>query len=508
MKTHLIGIDIGTSGGKCCILDEDGKVFDAVSIEYSPFSPHPEWMEQNPDDWYQAVIRLIGKLKENESLQPDKLAAISIAGQMRGLTLIGSDQKPVRPSILWNDRRCLEEVSHILTTNQEMVEHLTGNPINTMCTLPKLLWIQKHEPEVFKKTRAFLFPKDYLNLCLTDRICTDRSDASGSSCYNIRRQQWSEEILDFYHLPFQQCPEIISSTQIVGTVSPKASRETGLPTGLPVVMGGSDSTIETLAIGLCNQRQCKVRLGTSGALSTIVDQLDDSHRYYCWSYLLPERWMIDLNTRSCAQSVQWGRDLFFPLNHESPSLYLDMMEEAKLSPVGSKGLFFHPYLLGEDAPYWDPGLRGNLFGLSVTHHRSDIIRAIYEGTAYALKDAFAVFGKISQDFNEYNFVGGGTKNQLWLSIVADVLGVRGRIPIHTDAAYGAAMVAGIGSGVFPNLEKAIEICHQFEKTIEFSAENHSQYEDLFQKYKKMSEMVLVASHFNEEKGGDAGGKYR
>jgi xylulokinase len=315
MKDLLIGIDIGTSSGKACIIDQSGQVVDSVSIEYSSFSSQPDWVEQNPENWYQAFIALIQKMKINGSFQKYRLAAIAIAGQMRGLTLIGFNYQPIRPSILWNDRRCREEVAYILSTNQAMVELITGNPINTMCTLPKLLWVQKHEPEILKSTKALIFPKDYINLRLTNRICTDRSDASGSSFYDIQKQEWSEEILNFYHLPIQLCPEIVPSTTLLGMVSSKASIDTGLPKDLPVVMGGSDSTIETLAIGLYNDKQCKIRLGTSGALSTIVDHLTRSHQYYCWSYFIPNRWIIDLNTRSCAQSVQWVK----PFNHNLSS---------------------------------------------------------------------------------------------------------------------------------------------------------------------------------------------
>ena len=507
MKDLLIGIDIGTSSGKACIIDQSGQVVDSVSIEYSSFSSQPDWVEQNPENWYQAFIALIQKMKINGSFQKYRLAAIAIAGQMRGLTLIGFNYQPIRPSILWNDRRCREEVAYILSTNQAMVELITGNPINTMCTLPKLLWVQKHEPEILKSTKALIFPKDYINLRLTNRICTDRSDASGSSFYDIQKQEWSEEILNFYHLPIQLCPEIVPSTTLLGMVSSKASIDTGLPKDLPVVMGGSDSTIETLAIGLYNDKQCKIRLGTSGALSTIVDHLTRSHQYYCWSYFIPNRWIIDLNTRSCAQSVQWGKDLFFQQNPaDYSSIYQIMMDEAKISPVGSKGLIFHPYLLGEDAPYWDSRLQGNLFGLNVSHQRSDIIRAIYEGTAYALKDAFSVFGEIAQGFQEYIFVGGGVKNHLWLSIVADVFGVKGLIPTHTDAAFGAAMVAGIGSGIFSSLEEAIGKCVRIEKTIDFSPEIHNSYKYFYKKYKKITQLIRYVSQMDEEKGGDKSGK--
>nr|MBP8933074.1 xylulokinase [Candidatus Atribacteria bacterium] len=495
-KDLLIGIDIGTSSGKGCIINQFGQMVDSVSVEYSPISPHPDRIEQDPEDWYQALIFLIRKMEQNGTFQKDKLVAIAIAGQMRGLTFVGADNKPVRSSILWNDQRCQEEVDLIQSTNHEMIERITMNPINTMCTLSKLLWVKKHEPESLQATKAFLFPKDYLNLRLTNRICTDRSDASGSSFYDIRKQNWSEEILDYYHLPIHQCPEIVPSTQVIGTVSYKASLETGLPRGLPVVMGGSDSIIEALAIGLYNQKQCKVRLGTSGAFSTIIHQLRDVHQYYCWSYLLPNSWMIDLNTRSCAQSVQWGKNLFYQEALDHQSIYQVMMEEAKLSPIGSRGLFFHPYLLGEDAPYWDPQLRGNLFGLTVTHRRADIIRAIYEGTAFALKDAFTIFGEIAKGFQEYIFVGGGIKNQVWLSIVADVLGIAGKIPAYTDAAFGAAMVAGIGSSIFPNIESAVEKCRQIEKTFHYSLENHRIYQDLYKRYKDISKMVRVASHIN------------
>ena len=489
MNQYLLGIDIGTSGCKCCLLDFNGNLIGNAAQEYSPLSVKPGWSEQHPEDWYEAVKTVVQQLQQQTGIDLRQIAAVGAAGQMRGLTFLDKSGKVVRNSILWNDLRCEQEVLEATEKAAALLKRITHNPLNTMCTLPKVLWTMRNEPATWEHTDKIIFPKDYITYKLTGTIQTDLSDASGSSFYDMRKQMWSDEILEFFAISKAKLPEIYPSTAIIGKVNSKAAEDIGLKRGIPVIAGGSDATVELFAIGIRSAKQCKIRLGTSGALSTVVDNLTNfpEGNYYCWSYTLPNRWMLDLNTRACAHATVWLKDVFFKDKSVATDAYRAIENEARSIPVGAEGLVFHPYLLGEDAPYWNPRLKGSFFGLTISHTRSHFARAILEGTAYALCDARSIIAEIAQEFSEYIFVGGGVKNVLWVSIVADVLGIDGKISTKADTSLGAAMLAGIGAGVFAGADDAIAMCskNDDEQFVKYNPENHQVYSELFKQYLKM-----------------------
>jgi xylulokinase len=470
------------------LLDVEGNLIGNATQEYSPLSIKPGWIEQHPDDWYEAVKGALQQLQTQTGFDLHHIAAIGTAGQMRGLTFLDQSGKPGRNSILWNDLRCAQEVVEAKNEAGDLLKEITHNPLNTMCTLPKILWIMRNDPTAWERTNTIVFPKDYVNYRLTGSIQTDSSDASGSSFYDIRKQTWSEEILDLFGIAREKFPEIYPSTEVIGRVSQKASEETGLSQGTPVIAGGSDATVELFAVGVKSASQCKIRLGTSGALSTVVEDLGNFPKgdYYCWSYVLPNHWMIDLNTRACAHSTVWLRDVFFKDKPTTSEAYGEIEKEAQTIPIGSDGLVFHPYLLGEDAPYWNPNLKGSFFGVTASHTRQHFARAVFEGTAYALRDARSMIEAIAQNFSEYIFVGGGVKNALWVSIVADVLGINGKISTKADTSLGAAMLAGIGTGIFTGVDDAVRKCQNSEKAyIKHDKNNHEIYNTLFKRYVQM-----------------------
>jgi xylulokinase len=494
MNELLLGIDIGTGSCKCCLADNDGNIVGRAVREYSPSLPKPGWVEQQPSDWYEAVVSCLQQMEARTGIHAQQVCAVSVTGQMRGVTFLDNKGDPVRPSILWNDQRCELEATELRGNYAGLLQRITCNPMNTMCTLPKLLWVQRHEPETWQKTATILYPKDYINFRLTGMRGTDHSDASGSSFYNLEGQTWSDEILEQWNLPKEKLPEIHPSTVIIGSISSQAHYETGLRKGIPVASGGSDATVELLAIGLVNERQCKIRLGTSGALSTVVYRLDGQGNtgFYIWSYIQPGCWMIDINTRACADATVWLKNVFYAEMGSSEEAYKKIGQEAGSVPVGADGLFFHPYLLGEDAPYWQPHLRASFFGLSKAHQRPQCARAVLEGTGFALRDARLALGELANGFEEYIFVGGGTRNVVWMGIVADILGVDGKIAGDADAALGAAMLAGVVSGVFTGISQAIEKCSHINTIIRHSPENHEAYDKLFDKYVRIKHVFDAA----------------
>ena len=491
MKKYLLGIDIGTSSCKTCIIDEAGSFIGSVAQEYRPLSLKPGWFEQDPEEWYQAVIDSLRTLQKNSGIHLQDIAAVGTTGQMKGTTFMDSRGKVVRNTILWNDLRNLKEVDELKSQYHDMLDQISLNPFNSTCTFPKALWLMNHEPDNWEKTSKIIFPKDFIAFRLTRNLQTDFSDASSICFYNIRKQDWwPENIFKNLDFPKEKLPDVYSSSQIIGQVSASASEETGLSAGIPVVAGGSDATVESLSIGLFKSSQCKIRIGTAGALVKVVDSLEniEKGKYYIWSYLIPGTWMLDNNTRSCAQATAWYRDVFFAEQSSESETYAHIAKEAQTIPLGSEGLFFHPYLLGEDSPYWDSKLTGSFFGIRANHTRNHFARAVYEGTAYALNDARSGFGDQADEFSEYIMVGGGLKNPLWTSIIVDVLGVDAHIPLHSDASFGACMLAGIGTNMFNGVEDAVITCVKSGKYIQHNHENHTVYTELFSKYKEMKKI--------------------
>lgn len=495
MKKYLLGIDIGSGSCKLCLLDKRGLVVGSAAQEYSPLTPNPGWAEQNPEDWFDAAIATLKTLSRSTGIDPGEICAVACTGQMKGATFIGADGQAVRPSILWNDLRTIAEVEELKTRYAETIESISLNPFNTTCTLPRAVWLQKHEPQAWEQTEKIIFPKDFITYKLTGRVLTDLTEASAVCFFDPRAQSWrTGDVYDRLAFPREKLPEIIPSTEVAGKVTPTAAARTGLPVGIPVVAGGSDATVESLAVGQVHTGQCKIRLGTAGALVSLVESLDDidQGRYYVWSYLFPGIWMLDNNTRACAQSTTWFRQVFLKSYETSEEAYRIMISEAEDVPIGCEGLFFHPYLMGEDSPYWNPRLTGSFFGIRATHHRAHFARAVLEGTAYALRDARSAFDNLKEPTTEYLMVGGGIKNPLWSSIIADVLGIEAYIPEQADAAFGAAMIAGIGSGVFPTLQDAINRCVRFEHTVSFSDERQKKYSQLFERYRRLKRVFDAA----------------
>jgi len=491
MKRLFLGIDVGSSGCKISALDETGTFIASVSQEYRPLSPRSGWIEQNPEDWYRSVCESILKLQNQHYIDLTCIAGIGATGQMKGVTFMRSDGRPVRNSILWNDLRNLKEVEDLISDYGELLADLSYNPFNNTATVAKCLWLQRNEPDNWRETAKLIFPKDYITYRLTGNLQTDVSEASAVCLFDTKTQSWWPDSI-FEKLSFERSklPDFVQSSQIVGHISSQASAETGLSPGIPVVAGGSDATIESLSIGLKSSHQCKIRLGTAGALVTVTTDLNmiEKGNYYVWSYLYPGQWMLDNNTRACAHSTAWFRDVFFAHKPESGKAYQQIMREAAEVYPGCEGLFFHPYLQGEDSPYWEPRLRGSFFGICASHGRGHFARAVYEGTAFALRDARSAFGRLNNTFREYLLVGGGTKNSLWLQIIVDVLGIAAKVPAHSEASFGAAMLAGIGTGVFESIDNAVKRCVRFEKTVCADPERQELYSELFQKYKQMKQI--------------------
>jgi len=486
MEALLLGIDIGTSGCKCCITDRMGEIVCTHSVEYTYLSDGHGMAEQDPDTWYQALIRTLDDIKDQYHIDLEHIAAVGVTGQMRGLTFIGRNGDVVRNTILWNDTRCTKQVDSIIRSGYEDIKRITYNPLNTMCTLPKLLWVKQKEPGIYRQTETIIFPKDFINYRLAGVLATDHTDASATLLYDMQTGTWSVDILDRFDIDKEKLPVIHNSFDIIGSVTAKAARQTGLAEGVPVIAGGSDATVELYAAGITDDTRCKIRLGSSCGISIVIDPKDwaADMNHYCWKHVDGKRIVLDINTRSCATSVKWLRDVFYSECPKEGKTYQRMDTEAAGISPGSNGLVFHPYLQGEDAPYWEPRLRGMFTGIGIQHLRAHFGRAVYEGVSFAIKDVIDTYSQVYENCKEYILLGGGTKAATWIGVLLDVLGQNAYIPEKVDGAYGASLMAGESccGGFHSPRSKGVEM--------QYDPSRHDLYGDIFQAYKKLAGQAI------------------
>jgi xylulokinase len=492
MDQYLLGIDVGTGSCKVIIIDVDGNVAGEASRPYGTSYPKPLWAEQSPEDWYEAFRGALSESARNAGISAGDIRGVGITGQMKGLTLLRRDGDAIRPTLLWNDRRCTPQLEWIGKKLGPQVYDETYNPVDTTSTIAKILWIMENEPETWKETYKIQFPKDYVRLRLTGTWFTDCSDASGTSLFNVGNLLWSQSILEKAGISADKLPDAVPSVETVGEITGQASGDTGLLEGTPVVAGGSDTTVESVACGLASSDQCKIRLGTAGSISVCLGKpvRDPKKRNYCYAHSIPGNWIVDTNIRSCGLAREWYKNTFCgeettEAEKSHADVYSVIDRGAKSVPVGSDGLIFHPYLMGEDSPYYDPYLKGSFFGVTVRHRKEHFARAVLEGVAYALRDAIGALGNLRDNIHEYVLVGGGTKSPLWSQIICDALGINAMIPRNVDASFGAAMLAGIGNHVFSSPSEAVRRCVKVEKRICFDQSSHEKYSALFEVYMRL-----------------------
>jgi len=458
----LIGLDIGTTGVKGLLVSLDGKILGRSFAEYPLYTPYPGWSEQNPEDWWNAAVKV---LRELVSMASDKIAALGLTGQMHGAVFLDKALKVIRPAILWNDARtgqeCVE-IEHIV--GRENLQKITGNPALAGFQAPKILWLRKHEPENYRKVQAILLPKDYVRLKLTGELATDVSDASGTLLLDLAKRDWSDEILSVLDIPRKWLPKVYESPEITGVISNEAESLTGLRRGTPVVAGAGDNAASAIGVGVVQEGTGMVSVGSSGVVFVHIDRPrpDPSGAIHCFCHAVPGKYHLMGVVLSAGASLRWYRDVLASEEQEVASrmgmdTYDLLMQEAELSPPGADGLFFLPYLSGERTPHMDPAARGAWIGLSLAHRRHHLVRAILEGVAFALKDSLVRIQTMGAKPEELRAVGGGMRSLLWRRIIASVLEVPlRRLVVEEGAAYGAALLAGVGAGLFTSIYEAVD----------------------------------------------------
>ncbi len=450
----LLAIDLGTSSAKALIVAEDGRVLGRGSAEYPIRQPQPGWAEQSPDEWWDAIAFAVREALGTSGILSGTIAAIGLSGQMHGTVLLDGEGNPLCPAIIWPDRRSQREVGEITERcggAHRLIER-AGSPIATGFQAATLLWLQRHAPAVWRRTRRVLLPKDYIRFRLTRQYATDPSDGSGTLLLDVRQRDWSPELLEAVGIDEERLPPVLPSTHVAGCLCGSAADEMGLRSGLPVAVGAADTACSMLGAGVISPRQLLLTVSTGGQLVLPSGdvRLDRQGRVHTFCSALPVSqvgWYIMGATLAAGASLRWLRDQVLGLAGEEA--YRQMIAWAAEVPPGARGLLFLPYLAGERTPHMDPTARGAFFGLTLAHGRAELVRAVLEGVTLGLLDALDLLTELGAAPEQVVMGGGGARARLWQQIVADVFGVR-VLPLSSadSSALGAAILAGASVGLF------------------------------------------------------------
>jgi xylulokinase len=464
---------VGTGGTRALILDEQGHVVASATEEHAPFtSPEIGWAEQHPEDWWRACCVAIPKAIERGGLRPDDIACIGFSGQMHGAVLLDEQGKVVRPALIWCDvrtnRQCRELTEKIGAAH---LIHATCNPALVNFTLSKLMWVREHAPENWKRVRSIMLPKDYVRFRMTGERATDVADASGTLLLDVAHRRWSKLMIEAAAMDERSLPTLFESPDVCGTVSAEGARATGLRQGTSVVAGAGDQAAGAVGMGIVAPGTVSTTIGTSGVVFAATDRpaLEPGGRLHTFCHAIPGRWHAMGVTQAAGLSLRWFRDQFGlgADQKDKKDPYERLTAEAAKVPPGCQGLLWTPYLMGERTPHLDPDARGALVGLTATHTRAHVIRAILEGVAFSLRDTFTLFDEMKLAVNRIRLGGGGARSSLWRQIQADVYGHEVEIvEAEEGAAYGAAILAGVGAGMWKSVDEACSAVVRVAQTVQ------------------------------------------
>jgi xylulokinase len=450
----VLGIDASTTATKAVLIDEAGAVAGVGTSEYGYESPQPGWAEQDPDLWWNGAIEAIGGVMAATGARGEDVVAVGLTGQMHGLVALDAADKVLRPAILWNDQRTAHACDEIReAVGAERLVALTGNDALTGFTAPKLVWVRDHEPDVWSRIAHVLLPKDYVRLHLTGDHAMDKADGAGTILFDLAARDWSPEVLAALRIDAAWLPPTFEGPEITGSVSAPAAAATGLREGTPVVAGGGDQAANAVGTGAVDAGVVTLSLGTSGVTFAAAREplIEPAGRVHAFCHAVPGRWHMMSVMLSAAGSLRWFRDSLAP-GVEFGAL----VDEAAAVPPGADGLLFLPYLTGERSPHPDPLARGAFVGLTVRHGRPQLTRSVLEGVAFGLKDGLDLMVAAGVPApSQIRASGGGTASSLWRQILADVLDAEiATVGTTEGAAYGAGLLAAVGSGWFQNVDAA------------------------------------------------------
>lgn len=505
---YLIGIDVGTSATKTVLFDETGAVIAAASQEYPLYQPKNGWAEQRPEDWRDAVLATLETVVSRSEVKKEDIKGIGISGQMHGLVMLDEDGEVIRPSIIWCDQRTGEEVDDMLRVMpRERWIQITANPPLTGWTAAKILWVRKHEPENYERCRHILLPKDYIRYVLTGVYATEVSDASGMQLLDVPGRCWSDEVLKVLSIDKAMLGTVYESCEVTGTLLTEIAGNTGLTSDVKVVGGAGDNAAAAVGTGIVRDGTAFTTIGTSGVVFAHSSRfsMDPKGRVHTCCCAVPGAWHVMGVTQGAGLSLKWFKDGFCQdyveeARAQHRDVYDLINQDVKTIPAGSDKLIYLPYLMGERTPHLDPDCRGVFFGLSAIHTKKHMLRAVMEGVSYSLCDCNEILKEMGVDVTQMMACGGGGKSPNWRQMLADLYSCTVKTVRQEEGpALGAAILAGVGCGIYPSVETACDLLISEKDSTEPVAENvetyagyHKVYQCLYQSlrqdFKKLAKL--------------------
>ncbi len=476
-----IGIDLGTSAVKLLLMDEAGEIKNIVSRTYPIEFPRPGWSQQNPEDWREAVLEGIPELLAGHDAH--SVAGIGAGGQMHGLVVLDRDDRVIRPAILWNDGRTAREVDYLNgEVGKEKLSRLTANIAFAGFTAPKLLWMRENEPELFARIDKIMLPKDYINYVLTGVHCSDYSDASGMLLLDVEHRRWSGEMLALCGLREEQMPRLFESYETVGTLLPEIADRLGLPRTVQVAAGAGDNAAAAVGTGTVGEGGCNISLGTSGTIfiSSRRFGVDPNNALHAFAHADGGYHLMGCMLSAASCNKWWQEEILGAADYES--------EQAKITPekLGRNHVYFLPYLMGERSPINDTNARGTFLGLTMDTGRADMLQAVLEGVAFAIRDSFEVARGLGLDLRSSKLCGGGARSGLWRTILSNVLNIPLELPAcEQGPGMGGAMLAMVSCGAYPTVEDACRRIVRVADTVRPDPETAARYEARYQDFRKI-----------------------
>ena len=497
----LLGIDLGTTGVKAALFAAgDGRVLSSAFIDYPLMHPQVGWAEQDPADWWQATVTairtcLVGGVRQN--VQPEDVRGIGLSGQMHGVVLLDDENRVLRPCIIWADQRSEAQCRWITErVGAARLLELVSNPALPGFSAPKLLWVRDNEPEIFARARKMLLPKDYIRYRLTGKLAMEISDAAGTCLLDVKQGRWSDEVLEALEIDPALLPPVVAADTVCGTITEEVAALTDLLPGIPVAGGGADNACAAVGNGVVRPGLALVSIGTSGVVLAYagtpqVDMSGPIPRVHTFNHAVPQAWYLMGVTQSAGLSLHWVRDnIGLPERALESWTGLDsydlLVKEAESVPAGSEGLLFLPYLQGERTPHLDPYARGGWIGLTASHDRRHLIRSVLEGVSFSLKDCSTIIQGQGLPIEQVRVTGGGAKSPLWRQIIADVLGIELVTTNATEGpAFGAALLAGVASGLYTSVEQACDATVRVMERTEPRPEAERIYAQAYETYRAL-----------------------
>jgi xylulokinase len=489
MTELILGIDIGTGGCKTTLIDTHGNFIADGFSEYITYRPFIGWAEQKAADWFPAFLFAFKSSLEKGGVSAKQIVGLSMSASAHNVVLLDDKNCVIRDTIMWTDQRSAKESEFLKREYGDQIFRIGFQVPAPTWTLPQMLWIKNNEPEVFNRISRIMFIKDYLRYQLTGEWVTDHIEAQGSLLFDNTNWRWAPELCSLAGISTVLLPPVVKPTDIVGSITAEASALTGIPIGVPVVNGAPDTALEHYCVGAIEEGCCVVKIATASTVSIFRNEAYPHEAVLTYSQVPDGLWSTCLATSSAAASLRWYRDAFCGLelhqeNNGGKDVYQLLDEEAEDIAPGSSGLIFHPYLMGERSPHWDSKLRGSFVGITAHHVRGHFSRAILEGVAYSIKDNFVIAQQM-QPVRQISLVGGGAKSPLWRSIIANVLGKPIIKYYKDDSSFGAAMLAGVGIGVFSSHQDAISKCTREAERTYPSLDTTEAYKNGFKLYREI-----------------------